>query len=409
MTIDDLIQFAVSNNASDLHISGQESPVIRVHGRLKNIDTPPLTEEQVTTMIDATLNDESKKLYKENWDIDYCYDVEGVARCRANAYLGTRGACASFRIIRPNVLPWESFGLPDNVKDLAKKEKGLILFTGPAGCGKSTTMTSFVDIINNTRSAHILTLEDPIEFAHTPKQCLISQRQIGENTKSFAKALEAAMREDPDIIVVGEMRDRETIQLALTAAETGHLVISTLHTNSAPKTISRIINTFPSSEQGQIRTMLGEGLLAVVSQALVPSKDKQSVVPAFEILLGTSSVKSMIRGNKIHELSSAIETGVKYNMCTMFHSLEQLIINGTCLREDCMKFVDNPDNLPQGQEEPQYGTYQPQYLHREQRQATQEAADSTQNNQEVLDAIHEIEDVDIPNDPENVSNDPVPV
>jgi len=388
MTINDLIQFAVTSNASDLHISSNEPPIIRVNGKLRKIDTPPLTREQVDIMIATTLTNKNKEIYKTNWDVDYCYDLPDGTRCRANAYYGSRGACASFRIIRPDVLPWELLGLPDNVKDLTKKEKGLILFTGPAGCGKSTTMNSFIDIVNNNRLAHILTLEDPIEFVHHSNQCLISQRQIGENTKSFAKALESAMREDPDIIVVGEMRDQETIQLALTAAETGHLVISTLHTNSAPKTISRIINTFPASEQGQIRTMLGEGLLAVISQVLVPKQDDSSVIPAFEILLGTSSVRSMIRGNKLHELSSAIETGVKYNMCTIFHSLEQLIQKGICTKEDCAKFVDNPANLPEGQTEPQYGTYQPQYINTQ--------TDSHPNTEQVEEAIEEIEKIEIP-------------
>jgi twitching motility protein PilT len=347
MTIDDFIKFARQNNASDLHISGNESPILRIAGTLRKLDLPPLKEDEVRDMIYSTLNNKQIDYFKENWDIDYSYDLEGIARCRANAYIGTRGHCASFRIISANIIEWDTLGLPSNIKELASKEKGLVLVTGPAGCGKSTTMTSFIDVINKTRTAHILTVEDPVEFLHKSRKSLITHRQVGKDTESFASALKGALREDPDVILVGEMRDRKTMQLALTAAETGHLVVSTLHTNSAPKTINRIINAFPASDQSQIRTMLGEGLLAVISQVLVPKKDGKSVIPAFEILYVTSTVRSMIRGDKLHEIPSAIETGMKYNMKSLQQSLNQLIIDDICWREDCIQFSDNPHGLVQ--------------------------------------------------------------
>jgi len=347
MTIDDLIKFAADSNASDLHISGNEQPIIRVAGTLKKLDIPPLKEDEIKKMILDTLSASQIKFFEKEWDIDYSYELEGIARCRANAFIGTRGYCAAFRIVSAKVLEWDSLGLPANIKELADKEKGLVLITGPAGCGKSTTMTSFIDVINKNRSAHILTVEDPVEFLHTSSKSLITHRQVGKDTESFAAALKGALREDPDVILVGEMRDRETIQLALTAAETGHLVVSTLHTNSAPKTINRIINAFSASDQGQIRTMLAEGLLAVVSQVLVPRKDGKSVVPAFEILYVTSTVRSMIRADKLYEIPSVIETGMKYNMRTLQQSLSKLIIDGVCWREDCEKFSENPYGLPQ--------------------------------------------------------------
>jgi twitching motility protein PilT len=359
MTIDDLIKFAVDNNASDLHISGNEPPIIRIAGKLRKLDLPELTEEDVKTMIRCTLSDKQKKQYEETWDLDYSYNLPGIARCRANAFVGTRGECASFRLVHAEVIPWDSLGLPENIKALAHKEKGLVLVTGPAGCGKSTTMSSFIDVINKERAAHILTVEDPIEFLHEPKKSLITHRQVGRDTNTFSSALKGALREDPDVILVGEMRDRETIQLALTAAETGHLVVSTLHTNSAPKTISRIINAFPASDQGQIRTMLAEGLLAVVSQVLVPKKDGNSVMPAFEVLIATSTVRSMIRADKLHEIPSAIETGMKHNMRSLQKSLGDLITGGLCSRADCEKFVENPYALP---EEPNFAVTDYNYM-----------------------------------------------
>jgi len=346
MTIDDLIKFAVDSNASDLHISGNEPPIIRIAGKLKKLDLPALSEDEVKIMIRCTLNEKQKKIYEETWDLDYSYNLKGIVRCRANAFVGTRGECGSFRLVHAEVIPWDSLGLPENIKDLAHKEKGLVLITGPAGCGKSTTMTSFIDVINSNRSAHILTVEDPVEFLHESKKSLITHRQVGRDTNTFSSALKGALREDPDVILVGEMRDRETIQLALTAAETGHLVVSTLHTNSAPKTIGRIINAFPAADQGQIRTMLAEGLLAVVSQVLVPKKDGKSVTPAFEVLIATSTVRSMIRADKLNEIPSAIETGIKYNMRSLQKSLGDLITGGVCSRADCERFVENPYALP---------------------------------------------------------------
>lgn len=347
MTINDLIKFAVDNNASDLHISGNETPIIRIAGTLCHVDTPILTEEQVKMLIMDSLSDENKAKFSDEWDVDYCYDVAGVARCRANAFWGTRGPCASFRLIKSHVIPWDSLGLPKSLRELSQKERGLILITGPAGCGKSTTMTSFIDLVNNTRAAHILTLEDPVEFTHVSNKSLITHRQIGQDTKSFSSALKGALREDPDIILVGEMRDRETIQLALTAAETGHLVVSTLHTNSAPKTINRIINAFAAKDQDQITTMLAEGLLAVISQVLVPRKDGKGSVPAFEILIATTTVRSMIRTGKLHEIPSAIETGMKYEMRSLEHSLAHLISTGVCSKKDCIKYVENSNMLPE--------------------------------------------------------------
>jgi len=346
MTINDLIKFAVENNASDLHISSLEPPILRIAGRLRKVSGEVLSDEDVQEMIYATFNEENKLTYEETHDVDYSYHLPDVARCRCNAFMGLRGAACALRIIGANVIPFDTLGLPGNIKELAKKEKGLILITGPAGCGKSTTMTSFIDVINSTRSAHILTLEDPVEFIHTPKKSLITHRQIGRDTKSFASALKGALREDPDVILVGEMRDRETIQLALTAAETGHLVVSTLHTSSAAQTINRIINAFSAKDQDQIRTMLAEGLLAAVSQVLLPRRDGKGVLAAFEILVATSPVRSMIRANKLHEIPSAIETGMKYNMVSLITTLSNLVRNGIVWRADCEPYVENPNLLP---------------------------------------------------------------
>ena len=324
LDITQLLQFCYSQKGSDLHVSAGEPPVMRVDGQMQRIKVPALTGEQTQSMLYDIMGDNQRKIFEERSDIDFSIEVGETARFRVNIFRQRRGMGAVFRLIPTTILTLEQLGLPSILSKLTRTEKGLILVTGPTGSGKSTTLAAMINQINEERRQHILTIEDPIEFVHQSKKSLINQREVGPHTQSFANALKAALREDPDIILVGELRDLETIQLALTAAETGHLVMGTLHTSSAPKTVDRIIDVFPPSQQAQVRAMLSESIQAVVTQTLC-RKIGGGRVGALEIMIGTNAVKNLIREGKIHQLPSVLQTSQNVGMRTMEMSLLELL------------------------------------------------------------------------------------
>jgi len=341
----ELLTFAKKEKASDVHISSGEPPMIRIHGDMRKIDSPSLQKEDVHKILYDILNDQQRKIFEENHELDFAIAFGDAGRFRVNAFLQSRGESIVFRTI-PTVIPsLEELGMPKIVEDLTKKEKGLILVTGPTGCGKSTTLAAMIDLINRKEKCHILTVEDPIEFVHNSKNCLINQRELGHHTHSFANALRSALREDPDVILVGEMRDLETISLALTAAETGHLVFGTLHTSSAPKTVDRIIDVFPPEQQEQVRSMFSESLQAVLTQQLVKRKDGKGRIAALEIMIGTSAVRNLIRENKIAQIPSSIQTGRQYGMQTMDQALIELYQKDLVTKEAIEKLVSSSSVL----------------------------------------------------------------
>jgi len=345
MDISELLTFTVKQGASDLHLSSGEPPMMRIHGDMKKLKLPALDKREVHDMVYDIMNDKQRKVFEENLEIDFSMELGTIARFRVNAFQQRRGEAAVFRQIPTEVLSFEKLGLPKSLKATTQHEKGLVLVTGPTGSGKSTTLAAMVDLINDERMGHILTIEDPIEFVHQSKGCLISQRELGPHTHSFANALRSALREDPDIILVGEMRDLETISLALTAAETGHLVFGTLHTSSAPKTVDRVIDVFPAGEQPQIRAMFAESIRAVISQALCKRKDGKGRTAALEIMIGTPAVKNLIRENKIHQLPSSLQTGQKHGMQTLEQHLRELMSRGVVSKEEAKSKLPNPEVL----------------------------------------------------------------
>lgn len=318
-----ILEVAHIEGASDVHFSAGEAPMLRVNGNMQRIPGGTLSSEETETMLFAIMDEEQRNYFKDHNDIDFSFQLDDI-RFRVNVLRQNRGLAAVFRLIPTQIKTFEQLGLPPSIGGLVKKDKGLILVTGPTGSGKSTTLAAMIDLLNRDRSAHILTIEDPIEFTHQSKNCLITQREIGAHSKSFATALRAALREDPDVILVGEMRDLETIQLALTAAETGHLVLGTLHTSSAPKTVDRIIDAFPQGQQAQVRAMLAESLEAVITQNLVP-KIGGGRVAALEILIGTSAIRNLIREGKIHQIPSVMQTSRMIGMQTMDIHLQELV------------------------------------------------------------------------------------
>lgn len=342
MDITQLLQFAYQQDASDLHISAGEPPMIRVHGDMKKIKVPPLTTEQTHAMVYDIMGDSQRKHFEEHSDIDFSMQVGDIARFRVNVFRQNRGVGAVFRKIPTKIATLEELGMPQVLADLSRKEKGLVLVTGPTGSGKSTTLAAMINLINEELEGHILTVEDPIEFIHRSKKCLVNQREVGPHTHSFNNALRAALREDPDIILVGELRDLETIQLALTAAETGHLVFGTLHTSSAPKTVDRIIDVFPPNQQAQVRAMFAESLQAVVTQTLC-KKVGGGRVACLEIMLGTTAVRNLIREGKIHQLPSVLQTSQNVGMQTMEMHLRELVERGLISRETAIEKTGNPD------------------------------------------------------------------
>lgn len=334
MDISELLIFAVTNKASDLHVSAGEPPLVRIHGEMRKLESPALDNEAVHLMIYDILNDQQRKDYEELLEIDFSFSLGEYGRFRVNVFKQNRGDAAVFRTI-PNQIPtFEELGLPKILMDLSRLEKGLVLVTGPTGSGKSTTLAAMVDLINSELRGHIITIEDPIEFVHTTKSCLINQRELGPHTHSFANALRSALREDPDVMLVGEMRDLETISLALTAAETGHLVFGTLHTSGAPKTIDRIVDVFPGAQQNQVRSMLSESLQAVVTQALFRRRDGKGRIAGFEIMTGTPAVRNLIRENKIAQIPSMMQTSRGAGMQTMESSVRDLIARNLVTQEE---------------------------------------------------------------------------
>ncbi len=325
MDISDLLAFSVKNKASDLHLSAGLPPMIRVHGDVRRINVPAMEHNEVYDMVYDIMNDGQRKVYEEVLECDFSFEIPNLARFRVNAFNHNRGAGAVFRTIPSKILTLEQLNCPAIFKDIAQNPRGICLVTGPTGSGKSTTLAAMVDFINDTEHGHILTVEDPIEFVHQSKKCLINQREVGPHTLSFANALRSALREDPDVILVGEMRDLETIRLALTAAETGHLVFGTLHTSSAAKTIDRIVDVFPAAEKDMVRSMLSESLRAVISQTLCKTKDGQGRVAAHEIMIGTPAIRNLIRENKIAQMYSAIQTGQNVGMQTLDQNLKELV------------------------------------------------------------------------------------
>ncbi len=328
MDVADLLIQTKERGASDLHLSAGARPMMRLHGDLTPIDAEPLTRDAVHRMIYEILNDEQRRVFEEIRDLDFAIELGEVARFRVNVFNQRNGEGAVFRVIPTQIRTCQELGLPEIVQTLALRENGLVLVTGPTGSGKSTTLAGMIDLVNSTQKKHIITLEDPIEFVHKSKSSLVNQREVGPHTKSFAAALRAALREDPDVILVGEMRDLETISLALTAAETGHLVFGTVHTKSAPKTIDRIIDAFPPGQQQQIRVQVAEALQGIVSQLLLPTKDKKGRVVALEIMVATVAIRNLIRESKTHQMPSAIQTGTTLGMQSLEQALKNLVMQG---------------------------------------------------------------------------------
>ena len=325
MDITELLAFSVQNQASDLHLSAGLPPMIRVHGDVRRINLPPMSHKEVHAMIYEVMNDGLRKRYEESLEVDFSFELPGVARFRVNAFNQDRGAAAVMRTIPSKILSLEALGAPKIFAELSLKPRGLVLVTGPTGSGKSTTLAAMVNHVNDNEYAHILTIEDPIEFVHESKKGLINQREVGPHTHSFAAALRSALREDPDVVLVGELRDLETIRLTLTAAETGHLVFGTLHTVSAAKTVDRIIDVFPGEEKDMVRAMLSESLQAVISQTLIKNRDGTGRVAAHEIMLGTPAIRNLIREAKVAQMYSAIQTGAALGMQTLDACLADLV------------------------------------------------------------------------------------
>lgn len=325
MDISDLLAFSVKNKASDLHLSAGLPPMIRVHGDVRKINVPAMEHSEVHAMVYDIMNDGQRKVYEETLECDFSFEIPNLARFRVNAFNHNRGSGAVFRTIPSKILSLEQLNCPPIFKEIAETPRGICLVTGPTGSGKSTTLAAMIDYINDNDFGHILTVEDPIEFVHQSKKCLINQREVGPHTLSFNNALRSALREDPDVILVGEMRDLETIRLALSAAETGHLVFGTLHTSSAAKTVDRIVDVFPAAEKEMVRSMLSESLRAVISQTLCKTKDEQGRVAAHEIMIGTPAIRNLIRENKIAQMYSAIQTGQNVGMQTLDQNLKELV------------------------------------------------------------------------------------
>ena len=340
MDITELLAFSVQHDASDLHLSTGSPPLIRVDGDVRKLNIPAFDAKDVNALVYDIMNDRQRKEYEENLEVDFSFEVPNLARFRVNAFNQNRGPAAVFRTIPSKILSLDDLGCPDIFRDISDTPRGLVLVTGPTGSGKSTTLAAMVDYINDSKNDHILTIEDPIEFVHENKLCLINQREVHRDTLSFEAALRSALREDPDVILVGEMRDLETIRLAMTAAETGHLVFGTLHTTSAPKTIDRIIDVFPAAEKSMVRSMLSESLRAVISQTLL-KKVGGGRVAAHEIMIGTPAIRNLIREDKIAQMYSSIQTGMSNGMQTMDQCLQNLVNRGVITKDVAMeKAVD---------------------------------------------------------------------
>jgi twitching motility protein PilT len=346
MDITELLAFSVKNKASDLHLSSGLPPMIRVHGDVRRINLPAMEHKDVHGMVYDIMNDGQRKIYEETLECDFSFEIPNLARFRVNAFNQQRGAAAVFRTIPSKVLTLEELNCPKIFKEISEYPRGIVLVTGPTGSGKSTTLAAMINHINENEYGHILTVEDPIEFVHESKKCLINQREVGPHTLSFSNALRSALREDPDVILVGEMRDLETIRLALTAAETGHLVFGTLHTSSAAKTVDRVVDVFPAAEKEMVRSMLSESLRAVISQTLLKTKDGNGRVAAHEIMIGTPAIRNLIRENKIAQMYSAIQTGQNFGMQTLDQNLIDMVRRNVVSSAEARYKAANKDAFP---------------------------------------------------------------
>jgi twitching motility protein PilT len=344
MDIAQLLAFGVKQGASDLHLSAGLPPMIRVDGDIRRINVPEMEHKQVHDMIYDIMSDKQRKDYEEFLETDFSFEIPGLARFRVNAFNHNRGAGGVFRTIPSKILSLDDLGAPKIFEEISEYPRGIVLVTGPTGSGKSTTLAAMVDYKNDSEYGHILTVEDPIEFVHESKKCLVNQREVHRDTLGFNEALRSALREDPDTILVGEMRDLETIRLALSAAETGHLVFGTLHTSSAAKTIDRIVDVFPAAEKSMVRSMLSESLKAVISQTLL-KKIGGGRVAAHEIMIGTPAIRNLIREDKIAQMYSAIQTGQNVGMQTLDQNLKIMLASGVVAKEEALRKAANPDAL----------------------------------------------------------------
>jgi twitching motility protein PilT len=344
MDIAQLLAFGDKEDASDLHLSAGLPPMIRVDGDIRRINVPEMDHKQVHDMVYDIMSDKQRKDYEEYWETDFSFEIPGLARFRVNAFNHNRGSGAVFRTIPSKILSLEDLGAPKIFQKISEYPRGIVLVTGPTGSGKSTTLAAMVDYKNDSEYGHILTVEDPIEFVHESKKCLVNQREVHRDTLGFNEALRSALREDPDTILVGEMRDLETIRLALSAAETGHLVFGTLHTSSAAKTIDRIVDVFPAAEKSMVRSMLSESLKAVIAQTLL-KKIGGGRIAAHEIMIGTPAIRNLIREDKVAQMYSAIQTGQSVGMQTLDQNLQGLLKQGAVTKEEAMKKAQHPDQL----------------------------------------------------------------
>ena len=342
MNINKLLEYSIDSGASDLHLSVGSVPMVRINGTMKPLDMDPLLEDDMESIIPQVMDEDQIQVFQEKKEIDFSASLDGKGRFRVNFFNQVKGLAGVFRTIPEVVKDSEELGIPPVLMNLALLDRGLVLLTGPTGSGKSTTLAAMVDHINIKRKCHIITIEDPVEYYHHTKESLINQRELGANTHSFANAMRAALREDPDVILVGEMRDLETISLALTAAETGHLVLSTLHTSSAVKTIDRIIDIFPPGQKGQIRSMLSESLEAVIAQKLLPTKDGKSRVPACEVMIATTAIRNLIREDRIYQIPSIIQSGGVEGMQSLDQDLQRLVTQGSIERKIAKGIAENP-------------------------------------------------------------------
>jgi len=342
MDLNELLTYSVDSGASDLHLSVGSIPMVRINGTMKPLNVDVLEQTDMEKMLPQVMNKDQLSMFKEKKEIDFSAKLEGKGRFRVNLFNQINGLAGVFRTIPDTIKSCEELGIPPFMQDLAMMDRGLILLTGPTGSGKSTTLAAMVDHINREKACHIITIEDPVEYYHHTNESLINQRELGASTHSFANALRAALREDPDVILVGEMRDLETISLALTAAETGHLVLSTLHTSSAIKAIDRIIDIYPTGQKDQIRSMLSESLEAVIAQKLLPTKDGKGRVPACEVMISTTAIRNLIREDRIYQIGSVIQSGGVEGMQTLDQDLQRLVTQGKIERKVAMEIADNP-------------------------------------------------------------------
>ncbi|MDP6878873.1 MAG: type IV pilus twitching motility protein PilT [Candidatus Marinimicrobia bacterium] len=342
MDINKLLSYSLESGASDLHLSSGSIPMVRINGIMKPLNMSSTTDDDMQSILPQVMNEDQIENFHENKEIDFSSRLEGKGRFRVNFFQQIRGLAAVFRAIPEIPKGFDELSLPPVLENLSMLDRGLVLLTGPTGSGKSTTLAAMVDHINQNRECHIITVEDPVEYFHSSKQCMINQRELGASTHSFANALRSALREDPDVILVGEMRDLETISLALTAAETGHLVLSTLHTSSAVKAVDRIIDIFPSSQKGQIRSMMSESLEAVIAQKLLQTKDKKSRIPALEIMIATTAIRNLIREDRIYQIPSVMQAGGVEGMQTLDQDLQRLVSQGKIQRSAAAQIAENP-------------------------------------------------------------------